>query len=55
MIKKLIIQLPYDPSIPLLGFHTNSKGYTNPNVHSPIIYNCQDTGNNLSVHQKMSG
>ena len=48
-LKKLKIELPYDPEIALLGIypkktktHTNSKRYMNPNVHSSIIYNCQD-------------
>ena len=46
--KKLKIELPYDSAIPLLGIYpkknknTNLKRYTHPNVHSSIIYNCQD-------------
>ena len=38
----------YDSAIPLLGIYlkeskkTSSKRYTHPNVHSYIIYNCQD-------------
>ena len=49
-LKKLKIELPYDPAIPLLGIYpknktkqnTNSKRYMHPNVHRNIIYNCQD-------------
>ena len=26
-----------------------------PNVHSNIIYNCQDTRSNLNVNQQMNG
>ena len=44
----LKLELPYDPTIPLLGIYqknnknTNSKRYMHPNVHSSIIYNSQD-------------
>ena len=48
-LKKLEIELPYDPVIPLLGTYqgektknTNLKRYMHPSVHSSIIYNCQD-------------
>ena len=45
-LKKLKIELPYDPAIPLLGIHLeknhNLKRYTHPYVHSSIIYNSQD-------------
>ena len=54
-LKKLKIELPYDPAIPLLGIYlktkqnkqtnknpTNSKKYMHLNIHSSIIYNCQD-------------
>ena len=33
--------------------NTNLKRYTHTNVHSSIIYNCQDT--EISVHQHMNG
>ena len=46
-LKKLKIELPYDPAIPLLGIYpkrppknTNTKRYMHPNVHSSTIYNC---------------
>ena len=49
-ITKIIkIELPYDPAIPLLVYiknktkqNTNSKRQMHCNVHSSIIYNCQD-------------
>ena len=45
--KKLKIELPYDPAIPLLGIYPNKninskRFYMYPNVHSSIIYNSQD-------------
>ena len=48
-LKKLKIELSYDPAIPLLGIYleenenSNSKRYMHPNVHNSIIYNCQGT------------
>ena len=46
-LKKLKAELPYDPVVPLLGMYpknkdTSLKRYMHPNVHSSIIYNCQD-------------
>ena len=44
-LKKLKIELPYDPAIPLLGIseeNSNSKTYMHPNVDRSIIYNKQD-------------
>ena len=47
-IKKLKIELPYDPAIPLLGIYLkknkniNWKRYMHPHVHCNIIYNSQD-------------
>ena len=47
-LKKLNIELPYDPAIPLLAIYpekiknTNLKRCMHPSVHSSIIYNCQD-------------
>ena len=47
-LKKLKMELPYDPAIPFLGIrlkktrNTYSKRYMYPNVHSSVIYNCQD-------------
>ena len=49
--KKLKIELPCDPAIPLLSIlsekkkneNSNSKRHTHPSVHSSIIHSCQDT------------
>ena len=45
-LKKLKIELPYDPAIPSWAYiwrHENSnlKRYTHPNVHCSTIYNSQ--------------
>ena len=47
-LRKLKIELPYDPAIQLLGIYwkktnTNSKSYMYSNVYSSTTYNCQDT------------
>ena len=46
-LKKLKIELPYDPAIPLLDIYpekakTNLRRYVHPGVHSSTIYNSQD-------------
>ena len=45
-LKKLEIELPYDPAIPLLSIHTEEtkteKRHVYPNVHRSTIYNSQD-------------
>ena len=44
-LKKLEIELPYDPEIPLLGIYTEEtriKRYVYPNVHHSTVYNSQD-------------
>ena len=46
-LKKLKIEVPYDPAIPHLGIklkkpNANSKRYIDPNVHNSIIYSCYD-------------
>ena len=45
-LKKLKIELPYDPAIPLLGIYPekiyNSKRCMHPYVHCSTIYNSQD-------------
>ena len=43
-LKKLKIDLPYDPAIPLLVIYPGKtlKKYLHPNVHSSTIYNSQD-------------
>ena len=50
LLKKLKIELPYDPAIPLLSiylekFH-NSKRYMQPRVHHSTIYYGQD----MTIH-----
>ena len=44
-LKKLKIELPYDPAILLLVIYlkksTNLKRYMHPNAHGSLIYNCQ--------------
>ena len=46
LLKKLKVELLYDPAIPLLGMYPkktkHSKTYLNPSVHSNISYNTQD-------------
>ena len=45
-LKKLKMELPYDPAIPLLGIYLeknhNSKRCMHPSVHCSTIYNSQD-------------
>ena len=44
-LKRLEIELPYDPAIPLLGIHTEEariERHVYPNVHRSTVYNSQD-------------
>ena len=45
-LKKLQIELPYDPEIPLLDIHTKEtrieRDMCTPNVHCSTVYNSQD-------------
>jgi len=48
-LRKLKIELPYDPEIPPYPFliytkneNTDLKKYMHPNIHSSIIYSSQD-------------
>ena len=44
-LKKLELELPYDPAIPLLGIHTKEtriERHMRPNVHHSTVYNSQD-------------
>ena len=44
-LKKLEIELPYDPAIPLLGIHTEETRIERdmyPSVHRSTVYNSQD-------------
>ena len=46
LLKKLKIELPYDPAIPLLGIYPeknhSSKTYMHPSVYCSTIHNSQD-------------
>ena len=45
-LKKLEVELPYNPAIPLLGIHTKEtrieRDTCTPNVHRSTVYNSQD-------------
>ena len=44
-LKKLKIELPYNPTIPLLGIHTEEtriEGHVYPSVHHSTVYNSQN-------------
>ena len=45
-LKKIKIELPYDPAIPLLGIYPEKtvigKDTWHPNVHCSTVYNSQD-------------
>ena len=44
-LKKMEIELPYNPAIPLLGIHTEEtriERHVYPNVHRSTVYNSQD-------------
>ena len=44
-LKKLVIELPYDPGMPLLGIHTEEtriERHMYPSVHHSTVYNSQD-------------
>ena len=44
-LKKLVIELPYDPAIPLLGIHTEetrTERHVYPYDHCSTVYNSQD-------------
>ena len=54
-LKKLKIELPYDPANPTPGHISRekhgSKGYMHSNVHCSTVYNNQDIEATLNVHQ----
>ena len=57
-LKKLEIELPYDPAIPLLGIHTEEtrieRGMCTPSVHHSTVYNSQDMeANSMSISRWM--
>ena len=57
-LKKLEIELPYDPAIPLLGIHTEEtrieRDMCTP-VFIAALFIIAGHGNNLDVHQQMNG
>ena len=57
-LKKLEIELPYGPAIPLLGIHTKEtriERHMYPNIHCSTVYKCQGIEATQSVHQQMNG
>ena len=54
VLRKLKIELPYNPAISVLGIHPdktyNSKRYMQPYVHSSTVHNSQDMETMLNVH-----
>ena len=50
-LKKLEIELPYDPAIPLLGIHTEESRIERDTCST--VYNSQ--GMDLDVHQQTNG
>ena len=57
-LKKLEIELPYDPAIPLLGIHTKEtrieRDTCTPMFISALFIIARH-GSNLDVHQEMNG
>ena len=57
-LKKLEIELPYDPAIPLLGIHTEETRIERDTCTSMFIaslFIIARNGSNLDVHQQMNG
>ena len=57
-LKKLEIEMPYDPAIPLLGIHTEEtrieRDTCTPSVHHSTVYNSQDMeANSMSISRWM--
>ena len=54
-LKKLKIELPYDPAIPLLGIYLQKKKLTQKDTCTPMFIAALFTkprhGSNLSAHQ----
>ena len=58
VLKKLKLELAYDPAIPLLGIYPgknhNSKRHVYPDVHCSTIYNSQDMeATKMSINRGM--
>ena len=57
-LKKLEIELPYDPAIPLLGIHTEETRIERDTCTPMFIaslFIIARNGSNLDVHQQMNG
>ena len=57
-LKKLEIELPYDPAIPLLGIHTEETRIgrdTCTPMFIAALFIIARTWNNLDAHQQMNG
>ena len=57
-LKKLEIELPYDPAIPLLGIHTEetrTERHTGTPMFIAALFTIVGHGSNLDVHQQMNG
>ena len=57
-LKKLEIELPYDPEIPLLGIHTEEiriERHMCIPMFIAALFIIARTGSNLDVHQQMNG
>lgn len=60
-LKKLKIELPYDPENPTpehihrMEENSNSKGYMHPNVQSSTIHNNREHGKNLNIYWQRNG
>ena len=58
-LKKLEIELPYDPTIPLLGIHTKEtrieRDTCTAMFTAALFIIALGHGSNLGVHQQMNG
>ena len=57
-LKKLEIELPYDPAIPVLGIHTEETRIetdTCTPMFITALFIIARNGSNLDVHQQMNG
>ena len=58
VFKKLEIELPYDPAVPLLGIHTEETRIerdTCTPIFIAALFIIAGHGSNLDVHQQMNG
>ena len=57
-LKKLEIELPYDPAIPLLGIHTQETRIERDTcipMFIAALFTIAGHGSNLDVHRQMNG